>query len=623
MANIFGGFIMARLTRTQKFAALREELANSCEQTTVNNDLNKYQDKLNSLQSASENVEKKEEYDIKVEPLPTFNEVKEEVKEEEKKVENDFFADFNLVSINEAIDKIVKQNVEIIDNSDNNDNKVEEKEPVVEEVKPVEVENTNSLIDQTLDELTEVIGEIEEKVEPEVEVELVTEEEPIVVPERIEEPYNYIEQDYADIAELLKKEVLELNGPVEPVKEEEEVIVEPEIIVPERIEEPYNYIEQDYADIAELLKKEVLELNGPVEPVKEEEEVIIEPELKELTNLDTLIDGLVVEEEIALPNLDIPEVNEIVEEEPELQELPSLDSLIDNLAVEEDNAEEVALPDLDIPEVNEVIEEPIVNEEIVETTEDVVLPDLDIPEVNELIEEPVVEEVPELVEQPVASENVALPEVDAPKIDEPVVEEPSVDPSDVDVNSLLDKTLEEVADYNTQAGRLTVDDNLNSLIEDVRHSGVNDDKEDDEFSNTVTLEIDKVLSEINLEPVTGPTVSLDEVLDNTVEVDPIDAKREKAAEKLADTLTHPVLTKTLEESPVEIKTLDETFTKDLSTTATLSFKKNEIAEDDEDYYYDDDKPNKVLNVVLIVLLVIFLIIVGVIVYFLLLAKGIL
>ena len=575
MANIFGGFIMARLTRTQKFAALREELANSSEQTTVNNDLNKYQDKLNSLQSASENVEKKEEYDIKVEPLPTFNEVKEEVKEEEKKVENDFFADFNLDSINEAIDKIVKQNVEIIDNSDNNDNKVEEKEPVVEEVKPVEVENTNSLIDQTLDELTEVIGEIEEKVEPEVEVELVTEEEPIVVPKRIEEPYNYIEQDYADIAELLKKEVLELNGPVEPVKEEEEVIVEPEIIVPERIEEPYNYIEQDYADIAELLKKEVLELNGPVEPVKEEEEVIVEPELSELTNLDTLIDGLVVEEEIALPNLDIPEVNEIVEEEPSVES-------------------------------------------------EIVLPDLDIPEVDELIEKPSVEEAPELVEQPIASENVALPEVDALKIDEPVVEEPSVEPSDVDVNSLLDKTLEEVADYNTQAGRLTVDENLNSLIEDVRHGGFNDDEEDDDFSNTVTLEIDKVLSEINLEPVTGPTVSLDEVLDNTVEVDPIDAKREKAAEKLADTLTHPVLTKTLEESPVEIKTLDETFTKDLSTTATLSFKKNEIAEDDdEDYYYDDDKPNKVLNVVLIVLLVIFLIIVGVIVYFLLLAKGIL
>ncbi len=566
---------MARLTRTQKFAALREELANSSEQTTVNNDLNKYQDKLNSLQSASENVEKKEEYDIKVEPLPTFNEVKEEVKEEEKKVENDFFADFNLDSINEAIDKIVKQNVEIIDNSDNNDNKVEEKEPVVEEVKPVEVENTNSLIDQTLDELTEVIGEIEEKVEPEVEVELVTEEEPIVVPERIEEPYNYIEQDYADIAELLKKEVLELNGPVEPVKEEEEVIVEPEIIVPERIEEPYNYIEQDYADIAELLKKEILELNGPVEPVKEEEEVIVEPELKELTNLDTLIDGLVVEEEIALPNLDIPEVNEIVDE------VPSVES-------------------------------------------EIVLPDLDILEVDELVEKPSVEEAPELVEQPIASENVALPEADASKVDEPVVEEPSVEPSDVDVNSLLDKTLEEVADYNTQAGRLTVDENLNSLIEDVRHGGFNDDEEDDDFSNTVTLEIDKVLSEINLEPVTGPTVSLDEVLDNTVEVDPIDAKREKAAEKLADTLTHPVLTKTLEESPVEIKTLDETFTKDLSTTATLSFKKNEIAEeDDEDYYYDDDKPNKVLNVVLIVLLVIFLIIVGVIVYFLLLAKGIL
>ena len=585
---------MARLTRTQKFAALREELANSSEQTTVNNDLNKYQDKLNSLQSASnkETQEKKEEFDVSVEPLPTYNEVKEEVKEEEKKIDNDFFADFNLDSINEAIDKIVKQNVEIIDN-----NKVEEKEPVVEEVKPVEVENINSLIDETLDKLTEVIGEIEEKVEPEVEVELVTEEEPIVVPERIEEPYNYIEQDYADIAELLKKEVLELNGPVEPVKEEEEVIVEPEIIVPERIEEPYNHIEQDYADIAELLKKEVLELNGPVEPVKEKEPVLTE--------------------EVELSDENIPEVDALVVEEPELQELPSLDSLIDGLVVEEDNAEEVVLPDLDIPEVNEVVEkEPSIESEIV-------LPDLDIPEVDELIQETSVEEVPELVEQPIATQDVVLPEVEeVPELPEA---NETVETNSVDVNSLLDKTLEEVADYNTQAGRLTVDENLNSLIEDVRHSGVNDDKEDDEFSNTVTLEIDKVLSEINLEPVVEtPAVSVEEVLEKTVEIDPIDVKRDEAAEKLADTIAHPVLTKALEESPIEIKSLDETFTKDISTTATLSFKKNEVAEEeDDDYYYDDDKPNKVLNIVLIVLLVIFLIIVGVIVYFLLLAKGIL
>ena len=80
-----------------------------------------------------------------------------------------------------------------------------------------------------------------------------------------------------------------------------------------------------------------------------------------------MIDGLVVEEEIALPNLDIPEVNEIVEEEPSVES-------------------------------------------------EIVLPDLDIPEVDELIEKPSVEEAPELVEQPIASENVALPEVDALKI---------------------------------------------------------------------------------------------------------------------------------------------------------------------------------------------------------------
>ena len=554
---------MARLTRTQKFAALREELANSSEQTTVNNDLNKYKEKLDSLQNASENVEKKEEYDIKVDPLPTYNEVKEEVREE-KQVEKDILGDLDLESINSAIDEIIGQTVAILDNPKDDEKfdlgfheeEKSEVEPVIEEVKPVEVENITSLIDQTLEELTEVIGDLD-TTEPEVEVELLTEEEkPIVVPERVEEPYNYIEQDYADIAELLKNEVLELNGPVEPVKEEEEVIVEPEIIVPERVEEPYNHIEQDYADIAGLLKNEVLELNGPVEPIKEEEPVV------EL-DVESLIPDLT--EEVELPDLSIPEVDSLVVEEPELSELPNFDSLIDNLVVEEEKNEDIVLPGLDV----QVVEE----ESSVDSNEnvpDVVLPDLDIPKLDE----------------EVSSQDELVEENDDTVVEEATNDVSEVDEAEltnVDVNSLLDKTLEEVADYNTQAGRMTVDQISNDLIEEVRQGHLNEEKEDDDFSNTVTLEIDKVLSEINLEPVVAP-ISVEKVLEKTVEIDPIDVKRDEAAEKLADTLAHPALAKVLEESPVEIKSLDETFTKDLSTTATLSFKKNEIAEeDDEDY----------------------------------------
>ena len=567
MANIFGGFIMARLTRTQKFAALREELANSSEQATATNELNKLQKQLDSLQNASEKekVEKNEDYSIKVEPLPTFNEVKEEIKEEEKKVEKDFFDDFNLESINDAIDKIINQNVAILDNQEDDNAKFDlgfhdvddeiEAEPVVEEIKPVEVENTNSLIDQTINELTEVINNTNDEGEPEVEIELVTEEEPIVVPERIEEPYNYIEQDYADIAELLKKEILELNGPVEPVMEDEPVV-------------------EELAEVPELVIPEITQ-------------------------------------EVELVDVELPEVDDVLVEEPEV-ELPNLDDLF----ILDIDDEEVTSPEEDESKFKlDKEEENVENKDPVAETEADVEADLSK-------EEPVVQE------EVIDTENVTLEkdELETKLEEEESKPEDTVDVesvSDADVNSLLDSTLQEVENYNTQAGRMTVDQISNDLIEEVRHSNLTEDKEDDDFSNTVTLEIDKVLSEINLEPVVAP-ISVDKVLEKTVEIEPIDVKRNEAAEKLADTLTHPVLAKTLESAPVDIKSLDETFTKDMNT-ATLSFKKNEVVdeEDDEDYYYDDDKPNKVLNIVLIVLLIVFLIIVGVIVYFLLLAKGIL
>ena len=120
---------MARLTRTQKFAALREELANSSEESHVNEDLNKFQDKLNSLESAfnKETEAKKEDFNLNVDPIPSFEEVKQEATLEEtsteeetktsEELENNFLKDFDFENINKAIDEIVKQNVSNLDNN--------------------------------------------------------------------------------------------------------------------------------------------------------------------------------------------------------------------------------------------------------------------------------------------------------------------------------------------------------------------------------------------------------------------------------------------------------------------------------------------------------------------------
>lgn len=231
---------------------------------------------------------------------------------------------------------------------------------------------------------------------------------------------------------------------------------------------------------------------------------------------------------------------------------------------------------------------------------------VDVNTVEEAVEEPNEDNVTSQ-EAEEAQEVSEEPQETAEVKEEPVVQEIS--------NEYVDSTLAEVDEYNKQDGRKTVDDISNSIIDEIRHG---DEKNDKEFSDTVSLEIDKVLSEIG---ASAAPVNVENVLNDTVK--PIEVNPEEFASKMADTIKHPVLAKVQGEEPVEIKSLDETLRQDV-VDDTIPFVMNDnITEQEEiEEYYDDEKPNKVLNVILVILIVILLAILGVIAYYILYAKGI-
>ncbi len=792
---------MARLTRTQKFAALREELANSSEQSHENNDLNRFQDKLNSLETAfnKETQTKKEDFNLNVDPIPSFQEVEEAVLDEVKpqveektseELENNFLKDFDFDDINKAIDSIVKQNVDNLDDNldvgisdtDTDTNifnitanlvnpgfeyikdepLVEEtaelikEEPVVEDLYLSPVEESEVIEQEPIKEesiveeinnlnLVEEYNDVNEQETLADDVQSITEESnenlnpvekqtietndlnPIEETNEVIEKSQVIEEEPNIIENNETQETNEDLGFLTPVKEETiEIQEEPVIekldeskeenenstfeetisdLVSEGEEAPAKTefdIEAGLADIeldleklglfdfdefgvsSDDLKEEPDQANfGDDVPLFEEAKNSIddirfddEIEAKEETSDDIDFD----EEVNPVDNESVEATQEVSDENPieEVQESEikaNLDfsdfGVLDEQATENEassieSAKEEStdsnIEDEDAPatlEVNDsIIEEE--NEEVQEKPNDENTEIEEVSDLNSNVEEETVEAQEEvLVESYVEESEANLVEKDfaeladdlAKEVEElngsstVVIEtneaEEDLDESNsieeesgdlnvyeekiedvqtpaIDVSSLLDSALKEVKSYNDQAGRASVEQISNDLIDELRHNKT-EDKDDDDFSNTVTLEIDKVLSELNLDTISS--LKIDEVLEDKKEVEPLEVKPEDVAEKLADTIAHPVLAKTLEEEPVEIKSMEETFTN--TNTISLSGKKiekQEVAE--EEYYYDDDKPNKILNVILVILMVMLVAIIGVIVYYILYARGI-
>ena len=174
----------------------------------------------------------------------------------------------------------------------------------------------------------------------------------------------------------------------------------------------------------------------------------------------------------------------------------------------------------------------------------------------------------------------------------------------------VNDTLKEVADYNRNEGNKTIEEIPAAVVDAVRHpETVNREESDDEFTNTVTLEIDKVLNEVR-----NPE---EEAAAKPVE----EAEKAEEPVKEEETFEHPVLTKTAEEDkPVEILPLNETLKMDVidDTIPFVAEKENEIEEAEE----EDSGFSKVINVILVILIVVLIAILGVIVYYILYAKGI-
>ncbi len=506
---------------------------------------------------------------------------------------------------------------------------------------PLFEEAKNSIDDIRFDDETEAKEEtgddidFDEEVNP-VDIESVeatqevSDENPI---EEVQESEIKANFDFSDFGVLDEQATENEASSIESAKEEStDSNIEVED-APATLEENDSIIEEESEEVQEKPNDENTEIEE-VSEIKEENpiEEVYESELPQLSEVNFDFSDLF--------GLDNEEVSETVNEESNVSNIEVEDApatLEENDSIIEEESEEVQeKPNDENTEIEEVSDlNSNVEEETVEAQEEVLVESYVEESEANLVEKDFAELADDLakeVEELNGSSTVVIEtnEAEEDLDDSNSIEEESGDSNvyeekiedvqtpAIDVSSLLDSALKEVKSYNDQAGRASVEQISNDLIDELRHNKT-EDKDDDDFSNTVTLEIDKVLSELNLDTISS--LKIDEVLEDKKEVEPLEVKPEDVAEKLADTIAHPVLAKTLEEEPVEIKSMEETFTN--TNTISLSGKKiekQEVAE--EEYYYDDDKPNKILNVILVILMVMLVAIIGVIVYYILYARGI-
>jgi len=239
--------------------------------------------------------------------------------------------------------------------------------------------------------------------------------------------------------------------------------------------------------------------------------------------------------------------------------------------------------------------------------------------VEQPIQKPLFEQPVEkpLFEQPV-EEPVVQPvqEEEKPLIDESFFEDFKIEEPQTNV---LQNTIAEVNQYNQNDGVANIEQITNQMVEDIRHpqeeQSVDTLEKDEEFSNTVSMEITKImdqLSNTNTNPVIQPETNNQEDESDFM----------KSYFNVDDSLF-----KEDNNDGIEIKNIDEIEPATSEISDTIPFMINtpeaqeEYEEDDEDYD-EDEGSNIVLNVILIVLIVILLAVLGLIVFYILKTKGI-
>lgn len=370
----------------------------------------------------------------------------------------------------------------------------------------------------------------------------------------------------------------------------------------------------------------------------------------------------------------------------------------------EETVEEVEIPEEALTEDNNVAEavedtpveehEEIVETEKVETPEEATTNDnesaleemaSEILKEENSTKEPAVEEVEESVEEQINQTVVEEPTVET--IIDSAEEEAKESQEEIitTTDDYLEKTLEEVNQYNKAQGLLTADDVPDRILGEVRGIAITETGEEaqEELNNTVTLEIKNILAameedsnsentedfqEVNPEEVIKEVAGV-EVSEEPVKEDNTDLNKlletmgisKEAAEMLKPYLkdsdapeevkeVHEVKAQVLEtpeatsndDEVLEVIKIEEEIEKTkvniLNAAAEVSHNeenllndtipfeiKTENSEDKKEEVLDEENamPNKILNIILIVLIVILLAVLGVIIYWILLAQGIL
>ncbi len=260
-----------------------------------------------------------------------------------------------------------------------------------------------------------------------------------------------------------------------------------------------------------------------------------------------------------------------------------------------------------------------------------------------------------------------------PTVEDPIVIEPIVEPIEVApvaeepeiedlTNNYLEECLNEVNEYNKSKGLMTDDEIPTTILNEIRGTVAEPAKpatedvkvedlkiEDEDFTNTVTLEIKKILSElenddsesvdtVTAEPVVSTPVAEEKLVQ--AQVDPAEETTEEDVaeilksylndedgdEDLAKTMTvgkiEEVPSETekplAEEATIQATLLSEQIPLEVVKDTNTPVETSEEDEDEEEV----EGPNRILNFVLIALIVVLLFVLGFIGYMILVAQGI-
>ncbi len=317
---------MPRLTRTQKFAELRDSLANDKESSLQTKDLSNYEDRLNSITELLSSQNKTEEaapaFEMPAEEPAAVPEVKEETDPKYT------WTDFEETPIEALVESFKSSELEKQIQEFANENQPVRQEsevsaPAVEQVEEVSIASTaevKPLIDTPVYEAPVIDEPIIKKTEEEVKP--LIDETPYLAP--------YTNIDYAKKEEPVVKEpvytapLIQDEVPTYETPVVEEKVQESEEVVYPGYYRPSPEIEALYKEAEEKAEQEELVASNVEKAAPVIEEAVIEvpvEETEEEVQTAELVEEPVIEEHVSAEPIEETESIEVVEEEPAKEEV--------------------------------------------------------------------------------------------------------------------------------------------------------------------------------------------------------------------------------------------------------------------------------------------------------------